>query len=229
MTLKEALKDNKGQTIKVGARWDEEITEKHKDEKKANMASGFVYCGACDAEARKALKAYLDRKVIDIYPSCYGGNIIIFAGEEKGDFWTVEEYAGKKPEPMNVEELREDCCNELVNAVYSDSAEDYIWGLVSGNKGLCQKEEKFLTSGMYGIAPNFGESIIEKAQRETALAKMFVEEFDKSGLKKHPIPTDKVVLTIVKMIVKERKKFSLQTKGGVTYIKRKEVKADDES
>lgn len=43
-------------------------------------------------ERIKNFTNFTERKVLDRYASEFGGSIIIFEGEENGQYWTVEEY-----------------------------------------------------------------------------------------------------------------------------------------
>ena len=205
MTLKEALKENEGQIIKVGTSDD----------------SAFIYCGNCDDKASEKLMAYEEREVIEIYPSFYGGNIIIFKGDESGKFWEVEEYEGKKPKQLTTDNADFDSCLSLVHAIYEDAADDLMWGLVCGNKRLVETSENFLTSGSYGFDPNIGAAIIDKARAEVKIAKKFVEDFNESLVDKIEIPKKEVSDKVVKFIIKETKSLKFRTEKGKEFIIKK--------
>lgn len=170
MKLHDALNANFGKDVKVGM----------KD------GSGFIYCGKAED-----MNTYFNREVVEIYPSVYGGNIIIIEGDEVGKFWTKEEYQGVPSKPLKASELNTEGCMELANAIYEDSADSLIYAVIGKKESnpleadeynhLIKMNIDFLTSGLYMHDAEMGQHIVEKVMDEIDVAYDFIDDFVKGG------------------------------------------------
>lgn len=212
MKLKDALISNKDNNVKVGC----------KD------GTNFVWCGK-----GSDMDFYHDREVVDMYPSIYGGNIIIIEGDENGKYWTVEECQGIQPEPIDARSLDDEACKELANAIYENSVESLIHLMVSKREGNPKDAEEyerqiqiqinFLTSGMYMYDADFGEGIVNKVRQEIDIAYEFVDEFYHSGEDRVFINPQMTSIKVVKNILGVRY-FNAESMGKKVEMKLKKRK-----
>lgn len=91
---------------------------------------------------------------------------------------------------------------DLVNAIFQQAVEDYVFAHITRNRWEKRSIEKFLCSGAYGRDPLQGEVLIRKLKDEMSLVENFVDEFLDSDKKKILINPKMIAVNILRQFVK---------------------------
>lgn len=177
MILSEWIKNNKGQTAKIGTK----------------QGSGFIFAGTVDAFTLNHIEAYTglkmhERTVLETYSSVYGGHIVIIRGKENG----------LKDIPTNVrymETVQIQNYQSLIDAVAKCAAQDYEQALTKKMFSTSKKAQEyseydinqckqfFLSDSFALMMPNVnGEDVLRLIEKKVYKAwKRYGKEHDNEG------------------------------------------------
>lgn len=123
MLLSQYLKQHKGEVVRIGTR----------------NGAGFVFAGTIDAFTLNHIEAYThvkmhDREVLEVYPSCFVGQIVIINGIEYGHKDCPEFDTAAVTDDVPIENYQ-----RLIDTVAKEVAQEYERALMTW---YCSPSEK---------------------------------------------------------------------------------------
>ena len=159
MILSEWIKRNKGKTAKIGTK----------------EGSGFIFAGTVDSFTLNHIEAYTglkmhQRQILEVYPSAYGGCIVIIRGKETGK----KDTAIPK---MYTDTVQIENYQALIDAVARTAAETYEHALTAKLFGTRSQEyseyditecrQFFLSDSFALMMPNVdGEDVLSLIEKK---------------------------------------------------------------
>lgn len=131
MYLSQWINEHKGIVARIGA----------------NAGSGFIFAGIVDSFTLNHIEAYTGikmhaRQVVEVYPSIYGGVIVLINGQESGKK-DCSKFVNKYAEvPVH-------CYQSLVDSVAKIAAEDYEHALLRFHYAKRERDIERATADMY--------------------------------------------------------------------------------
>lgn len=98
-------------------------------------------------------------------------------------------------------EFNEVGCENLVNAIYKQAANDYLIASLKNDEKKKGEAKEFLESGMYFRNPNYGKWIIRHIEKEIKYETNFCANFLNENLQKTFIDEREHVLNILQEVI----------------------------